>query len=269
MEIIKVINLIKLLFVLLPIYSFAQDTTFNKTFKYGLNGITSHVQDDLIVQGSFGVGDDMDVFYDFGINTFVLHDDIVRWLFDDNSTNNFPSVDWSFIINDVQAGGSGYFRIKDYTTGIPFNIEAGAPTNSFFVQASTGFIGLGHTNPLANVHIKETSAPKIRIHQDGSTWPEFTWDLISDDSSFRLEAVSSGNKTPLIVEAGAPHNSLVISSDGNLGIGVENPEYALEVDGDIKAGEIKLGSWTLSVEDSVLIFDYNNGVKLLKLKKKQ
>ena len=133
--------------------------------------------DDVIIPGSACVGFDCTAGEGFGFDTLRLKETVPRIDFTETSnTYTFPTQDWTLVANDTFDGGDNYFSIRadseDGTTSTtPFKIEAGAPTNSLYVD-DAGEIGLGTSVPQLDLHIKSSNTPALRLEQDGSGgWP--------------------------------------------------------------------------------------------------
>lgn len=107
------------------------------------------VADDLIVQGSLGVGAGVVSGEDFQFDTIRLKDEIIRLKFYDTSNSpSFPTNDWAIEINDDFDGGDEYYRIKDLDAGTsPLTLQAPAVNNAIFVKGTSGNVGLGTNNP--------------------------------------------------------------------------------------------------------------------------
>ncbi len=118
---------------------------------------------DVIIQGSLGVGYDILPSYDWRFDTFVLTENNVRILFRDTSSSaQFPSVDWRIGINDTRNGGEDYFRIEDVTNHTrPFHVGANAPDGSLYVQQTDGHVGVGTAFPQGpfEVHLASAAIP--------------------------------------------------------------------------------------------------------------
>ena len=139
--------------------------------------------DDVIIPANACVGFDCTAGEGFGFDTLRLKETVLRIDFTETSnTYTFPTQDWTLVANDTFDGGANYFAIRadseDGTTSTtPFKIEAGAPTNSLYVD-DAGEIGLGTSVPQLDLHIKSSNTPALRLEQDGSGgWPPpQTWE---------------------------------------------------------------------------------------------
>jgi hypothetical protein len=111
---------------------------------------------DAMVNGNFSAGSGSIPGRPFGFDAMVVAADNARLLFDDtSSTASFPANDWRILINDIDGTGTAnYFAISDATSGsVPLKIEAGAPTNSLYIQSSTGNVGIGTSTPQGTLDV--------------------------------------------------------------------------------------------------------------------
>jgi hypothetical protein len=190
------------------------------------------IYDDLIVDGSLCVGNDCYSGLAFGFDTIVLMENNLRIYFDDTSnTSSFPRNDWRIVINDTTDGGGAYFALQDVTGGLtPFTIEAGAKTNSLYVD-DDGQVGIGTSGPVFELHIKEGDTPTVRLHQSTAYgWPEQIWDVGGNETSFFIRDGSHGAKLPFRIEPETPSSTLCLKSDGKVGIGTWSPSEIVEIE---------------------------------------
>lgn len=176
------------------------------------------IADDLIVQGSLGVGDDIENNHNFGFDTIVLRENNLRMFFEDTSNSgSFPGNNWRFIFNERDAGGASYFAVEDATAGrIPFKVEAGAPLNSLVVD-STGRVGVGTDAPALELHVTDGDSPALRLEQNASSgFTAQTWDLASNETNFFIRDVTNGSQLPFKIRPSAPTGSLDIKADGEV-----------------------------------------------------
>jgi hypothetical protein len=198
----------------------------------GLSGVQDiqHL-DDVIISFSLCVGTDCVNGESFGFDTIRLKENNLRIHFDDTSNSaSFPNNDWRITINDTSNGGASYFRIDDATNSkSPFTIEANAPSHSLYVDDG-GRIGFGTSTPVVELHVKDGDTPTLRLEQDGSSgFTPQTWDVAGNETNFFVRDVTNGSKLPFKIRPGADHNSLVIDSDNDVGVGTLSPDFAFEV----------------------------------------
>jgi len=189
--------------------------------------------DDVIVVGSICVGQDCNNGESFGFDTGRFKENNLRLHFDDTSTSaSFPSNDWRIRINDSANGGAAYFAVEDATGGrTPFLIEAGAPTNSLYVEDG-GRIGIGTSTPVTQIHAKDGNTPTLRLEQDGSSgFTAQTWDLASNEANFFIRDATNGSTLPFRIFPSAPSNSITIEgTTGDVGLGTTSPDAELDIE---------------------------------------
>lgn len=189
------------------------------------------INDDLIVVGSACIGQDCVNGESFGFDTIRLKENNLRIKFQDTSNSaSFPSRDWQITANDSNNGGANKFSIDDIDGGrTPFTLEAGAPSHSLYVDDG-GRIGLGTSTPVVEMQIVDGDSPTIRLEQDGSSgFTAQTWDIAGNETNFFVRDVTNGSKLPFKVFPNAPTNSLIIEGTGDIGIGTQTPEAALDI----------------------------------------
>ena len=142
-------------------------------------------------------------------------------------------------------GSNNAFYIKDVTAGTyPFGIEAGSPGNSFYIKAPNGYLGYGMAAPDTRIHIRGgggitidpssggyTAGHKLNISanyaNEGMIITYGGHKLISSfgyDTPETLAFSTYDTVTTASVERMRIHN-------GNVGIGVTDPDSKLEVFG--------------------------------------
>ncbi|MGI9351142.1 MAG: hypothetical protein ACR2O3_06235, partial [Rhizobiaceae bacterium] len=194
-------------------------TALISTLSYMPANADQVILDDLIVDGSECIGFDCVNGENFGFDTLKLKENNLRILFDDTSTAaSFPRNDWRIRINDSANGGESYFAVEDATAGrTPFRVEAGARTNSLFVESS-GDVGIGTSNPVVRLDMKDGDTPTVRLDQDGTSgWAPQIWDVAGNETNFFIRDATNGSLLPFRIRPGAPTSSLEIANDGDLG----------------------------------------------------
>jgi hypothetical protein len=180
------------------------------------------IPDDLIVQGSICTGFDCVNNEAFGSDTIILKENQLRILFLDTSAAGFPSNDWRLIANDATGAGN-LFAIEDVTGGRRImTLEAGAATNSIFVD-STGRVGFRTSTPVLDLHVATSNTPALRLEQNNSGgFTAQTWDIGANEANFFVRDVTGGSKLSFRIRPGAPTSSLDISANGNVGVGLSS-----------------------------------------------
>ena len=167
----------------------------------------------------------------FGATVLKLKEDNVRFEFLDNSSEpGFPAVDWKMIANDEEPGGKSYFALQDQTANTyPLRIEAGAPTSSLHISSNlkSGFshaarVGIGTATPSAEIDVHGHDSPGVRLTQTQTGFASHTWDIAGNEVNLFVRDVTNASVIPFKIAPGAPNNSLTVSPDGYIGIGV-NP----------------------------------------------
>jgi hypothetical protein len=203
----------------------------------GLSGAKDVLHyDDVIITGSLCVGFDCADGESFGFDTIILKEHNLRIYFNDTSyTASYPTNNWRITINDSTNGGASYFSVDDVDDGSSiFKIEAGAPSNSLYVE-DYGRVGLGTSTPVVELHIKDSDTPTLRLEQDSSGgWTAQTFDVAGNESNFFVRDVTNGSKLPFRIQPGTPSSTLCLKSDGKVGIGTWSPEAQFEIE---KTGE--------------------------------
>jgi hypothetical protein len=188
--------------------------------------------DDVIITGSLCVGFDCANGESFGFDTIILKEHNLRIYFNDTSyTASYPTNSWRITINDSTNGGASYFSVDDVDDGTSiFKIEAGAPSNSLYVE-DYGRVGLGTSTPVVELHIKDSDTPTLRLEQDSSGgWTAQTFDVAGNESNFFVRDATNGSKLPFRIQPSTPSSTLCLKSDGFVGIGTWSPAYKLEVE---------------------------------------
>jgi len=183
------------------------------------------IPEDLIVQGSECIGFDCVSGESFGFDTLRLKENNLRIKADDTSaTSSFAQNDWQLTFNETANGGLNKFSIDDITGGkTPFTIEAGAPSNSLYVDDG-GKLGVGTSAPAVEVHVVDGDSPTLRLEQDGSSgFGAQVWDMASNETNFFIRDTTNGSTLPFRIRPGAPTSSIDISADGDVGIGTASP----------------------------------------------
>ena len=220
------------------------------------------ILDDLIVDGSACIGFDCVNGESFGFDTIRIKENNLRIRAQDtSSTASFPSNDWQITFNDSANGGANKFSIDDIDGGrTPFTIEAGAPSNSLYVDDG-GRLGLGTSIPVVDVHIKSGNTPTLRLEQDGSSgFTPQTWDVAGNEANFFIRDATNGSTLPFRIFPGAPSNALNIeASTGDVGLGDTSPDAAFEVERSDGSAQILVTETNGTASSRTLLDLVNNG----------
>ena len=186
------------------------------------------IADDNIVQGSACVGLDCVNSESFGFDTLRLKENNLRIKFEDTRAAPFPNNHWQLIANDSNSGGSSYLGIDDTThSRTPVRWLAGAPANSFFVDAQ-GRAGVRTAVPMLDLHVLSSNTPALRQEQSNTSgFTAQTWDIAGNEANFFVRDVMGGSRIPLRIRPGAPHSSVDIAGNGNVGMGTPRPTASL------------------------------------------
>jgi hypothetical protein len=187
------------------------------------------INGDLVVHNSLCVGFDCVEPENFGADTIRLKENNLRIHFDDTSAGAFPSRDWRIEANSDQGGGGDFLRVVDVTAGrAPFTVEA-APADTLVVD-STGRVGVGTASPVLQVHARRGDSPGVRLEQDTSSgFAAQSWDVVGNETSFFVRDATNGSTLPFRIRPGAASNSLIVDTDGDVGVGILTPTAPLHV----------------------------------------
>ena len=115
----------------------------------------------------------------------------------------------------------GTFLVYSDTVSVP----------SLFV-GQFGSVGIGTTNPSWGQLNIETNSVPIAFAEDDFSGAGSLWRLALDDGKMRFDVSQNGT------DFNGYLNPLVMDSGGNVGIGKSSPQYPLDVNGTVRAGEI-------------------------------
>ncbi len=142
--------------------------------------------------------------------------------------------------------------------GRHFKIEAGAPSNSLYVEDYSGDIGLGTADPVLELHISDGDTPGVRLDQNGSGgWGTYVWDVAANETNFFIRDVTGGSKLSFRIQPGAPSNSMTIKGSGNVGLGTWSPATNLHIYDADSTPTIRFGGltyfWDVSGSDTSFV----------------
>lgn len=127
-----------------------------------------------------------------------------------------PPYQWTMKGNDQN------YSVNDATgANTPFQILSGCPSNT--LSLFNGGVAIGATYPEQKLHIRDGG---VRF-EDTNVFQK--WDLFADATAFELVDFTNASHIPFSVLPGAPHRSLFINSNGNIGLGTGTPTAGLHL----------------------------------------
>ncbi|PCI38073.1 MAG: hypothetical protein COB53_05260 [Elusimicrobia bacterium] len=152
---------------------------------------------------------------------------------DNNSTGNS-----ALILDRQTTGGRSYLDIRDANTTMwkvgdlgsnHFSIEEDGTNTRFFIENTTGDVGIGTTNPGRPLHLASNTSPTFVIERGNGT---------ANQRKIYMAAVSgvSGDDMALGMfdDAFTASEKMRIEQSGDVGIGITNPESKLDVNGQLR-----------------------------------
>lgn len=209
----------------------------------------------LLVNGSLGVGFDVNNRENFGFTTFKIKENNLRILFDDADSSNtgYPYHDWMLEANESANGGTNHFAINNETLGsTPFKIMASADENTLYLDDN----GVGVGTDIVEEKLTVNGNVKADFFiGDGSGLTGITNATggISNIDTTIISADTNGNGVGMIALQIADENKMVVLNNGNVGIGTSLPTEKLEVNGNAKFnylevnGMVDLSSYNYSI----------------------
>ena len=202
------------------------------------------VNDDMSVVGNACIGWDCENDESYNNEVLKIKENNPVILFHDTSDSaQFPRRNWMIEANERANGGADAFKVidcNDLVSGCdssnrpaPLTLEGGAPEHALFVDTD-GDLGLGTNVPQTDVHMRSDDSPALRFEQDGTgSFGAYTWDLVANETNFFVRDVTGSGSLPFRIMKNASGNSLVIDSQGEVGLGKSNPSEKLDVNGNI------------------------------------
>ncbi|SEL42136.1 hypothetical protein SAMN04487910_2405 [Aquimarina amphilecti] len=212
------------------------------------------ISNDVFIQNSLGVGQDISTGVDFGFNTLLLAENNLRILFDDSDdiSGTLPANDWQIEINETANGGTSHFAIVDVTGATtPFKILAGAAEHSLFV-ATNGNVGLGTNNPTNKLEVVGAiKADSFIGDGSGITGIATGTGGVTNAGDTTIAADNDADTVGEIAFQTQNITRMTVSNTGFIGIGTTTPSVALDVIGDAKVDNMTLNG-NASVQSIVI-----------------
>jgi hypothetical protein len=189
--------------------------------------------DDAIIIGRMCVGLDCLDGEDFNDDILRLKDEGPVLSFEDSSALS-PTNDWQITIN----GAANKFSIDDIDgTTTPFTIEAGAPSNSFYVD-DVGRLGLGTATPGAGLHLVGDSTTNADIYLESTDGSAKTWRIRNTPSNGRMTFNTVGGNVPFKFSSVAQNNLLRVGiADAGLGTSADQVNTVSIGSSNVAGGE--------------------------------
>ena len=120
---------------------------------------------------------------------------------------------------------SDWTSTASYQDGyMAFYTVADGTLNERMRITSNGRVGIGTINPTAKIQLREDTNDNVIAFSDDSDTPEFVMGVDATDSNFKIHSGSA------LIDA----SDFIITSAGNIGIGISPGDYKLNVDGSAK-----------------------------------
>ncbi|MFN8150278.1 MAG: hypothetical protein U0R24_04010 [Solirubrobacterales bacterium] len=233
------------------------------------------VPDDQIVQGSQCIGLDCVNNESFGFTTLMLKENNNRLLFNDTSTSaGLPTTNWALIANGNLSGDPNFFglaNLGDTDTNTqnpsvyPFKVAGGAGNNALSVNAS-GNVGIGTGDASRTLQLTRGDTPVMRLDQDNSSgFSPQVWDVAGNETNFFVRDATNGNLLPFRIRPGAPTSSIDIAANGNVGIGLNNPNAPLDIQRGNGTAKVRVAETNGTTQLRELVALINNGPSTIRL----
>ncbi|MFC1711732.1 tail fiber domain-containing protein [Patescibacteria group bacterium] len=171
----------------------------------------------------------------------------------DTGTNNLFYVGTTSMYIDADNYPVSIGEDNDYSIGyvstsdaLTFSDGSDLTTTPRMVLNSSGYIGLGTTNPLAALHINNTGAPQLQLGGLSNTGVNAAGNKLyitgydNDDTSYTypIYALDENSNVDFWLRSSgtgdAGPNAMYLR--GNFGIGTTEPGYSLDIAGDLNVG---------------------------------
>jgi len=168
----------------------------------------------------------------------LKNDEGVGILFDDVAAPFSYSRNWLLQANPNAFTGNNLdnFFLQDLDANtIPFSVQGDAPDASLVVGGNAvvngtgGNVGVGTYVPVQAVHVVRSNTPTLRLEQSFNPNPARSWDVGANHTELFVKDVTNSSSVPFRIKAGAPTDSLTVSSTGKVGIGTASPTDKLHL----------------------------------------
>ena len=144
----------------------------------------------------------------------------------------------------VYDGGADYLMLKGYTNsngleGEGFKYKPQTDNNTLVLREHYK-VGIGLVNPANILHIYSGSGnPSVMVESGGTGVGAYirfkdsgqTWRLGKNTNDYFTLYDVNATTSPLVIEDGAPDNSIRVDNNGKVGVGTSNPSQKLDVRG--------------------------------------
>ncbi len=197
--------------------------------------------------------------------------EIVIWA-DANNENVFPPANLVFINENSSGTLTENRTIVSDATGFRFGPQsvgltdpavvtfADGPVNSLYV-ASSGRVGLGTSAPSKKLDVHTTTIfDGIQLTNDLGSGNATSWNFAVDGFAGMTIQDAQTNNGVMRLRKGAPSESLVISADGQVGLGTASPAAPLEIAPSSGNAAFRLNfggatTWAISNTGSIVTFN--------------
>ena len=137
------------------------------------------------------------------------------------------------LLTAKQNGTQSEVVVNEGSGDVDFRVEANTNSHAFFVEAEgAGKVGIGLTAPLANLDISNVA---------GTTYQQWSYDN-PGANNYNLtlsETVTAGNVRFVFDQknAGTQYSDVLVFNQGKIGVGTDEPQSKLQVDGGIQMAD--------------------------------
>src|SRR6056300_1092755 len=133
---------------------------------------------------------------------------------------------------------------EDTSSGVSIDGNLVVDTSVLYIDTANDRVGIGTTNPLYPLVVESSTSGLVsRIYNTNTDGQGLLIRAGSTSSATRVLQLASSNDTKI----------MTVNSNGNVGIGTNNPAYKLDV-----AGEVGIDSYIRHNGDSDTFFGFNN-----------